>query len=141
MTPGGAPAAGSARMDGVDVVGLALTTALELPGASLDHPFGPDWDVVKVGGKVFLLATDLRGEPVVTLKCDPEDGLSLRQEHEEITAGYHMNKRHWLTVRGGPGVCPALLEELVEGSWALVVAGLPRDRRPLAVTAAAPPPP
>ena len=34
----------------------------------------------------------------MTLKCDPEHGEVLRGEHPAITPGYHMNKRHWITV-------------------------------------------
>ena len=43
----------------------------ELPGAELEHPFGPDWEVFKVRGKVFMLMTEVTGEPIVTVKVDP----------------------------------------------------------------------
>ena len=71
----------------------------ELPGAGLEHPFGPDWDVFKVRDKVFMLMTEVTGQPIVIVKADPEDGKALREEHEDITPGYHMNKQHWITPR------------------------------------------
>ena len=64
----------------------------ELPGAGLEHPFGPDWDVFKVRDKVFMLMTEITGEPIVIVKADPEDAKALREQHADITPGYHMNR-------------------------------------------------
>ncbi|MFJ3493113.1 MmcQ/YjbR family DNA-binding protein [Streptomyces sp. NPDC086091] len=116
-----------------------------------DFPFNPRASVFKVGGsatgtpagKMFAL-TELDTRPLtVNLKCDPEDAVRLRAEHPGlIVPGYHMNKRHWNTVTvdsgdgaggsggGGGGGLPAdLVRELVEDSYDLVVAGLPRAVR------------
>jgi predicted DNA-binding protein (MmcQ/YjbR family) len=117
-------------MDGGELLELAMETAAELPAATLEHPFGPDWEVFKVVGKVFLLATEMPGEPVVTLKCEPEHSHALQQRHAEIVPGYHMNKRHWLTIRAGATVTHQLVDELVRNSYELVVDGLPRTKRP-----------
>ncbi|MFG2482832.1 MULTISPECIES: MmcQ/YjbR family DNA-binding protein [Streptomyces] len=93
-----------------------------------EFPFTPETSVFKVLGKVFALSA-LDGEPLkVNLKCDPELAVRLREEHEAIVPGYHMNKRHWNTVTVG-GVPDAMLRELVEDSYDLVVAGLPRAER------------
>jgi predicted DNA-binding protein (MmcQ/YjbR family) len=109
----------------------ARERASELPGAELGFPFGPEWEVFKVRGKVFLLMTTTTGEPIVTLKAAPEDGVALRQQYEGITAGYHMNKRHWLTLRPDADLSDQLVDDLVTESYLLVVAGLPRARRPV----------
>ncbi|MCX4719374.1 MmcQ/YjbR family DNA-binding protein [Streptomyces virginiae] len=93
-----------------------------------EFPFTPETSVFKVLGKVFALSA-LDGEPLkVNLKCDPELAVRLREEHEAIVPGYHMNKRHWNTVTVG-GVPDTMLRELVEDSYDLVVAGLPRAER------------
>ena len=76
----------------------ASDRAEELPGARLEHPFGPDWDVYKVRDKVFMLMTEITGEPIVIIKSDPEDAKALREQHADITPGYHMNKQHWITL-------------------------------------------
>ena len=70
---------------------------LACPGAVEDRPFGPDVLVFKVMGKMFALmsATDAAG---VSLKADPHLSEMLRQTYAGITAGYHLNKRHWNTV-------------------------------------------
>ncbi|WP_030384635.1 MmcQ/YjbR family DNA-binding protein [Streptomyces sp. NRRL S-241] len=107
------------------------TFCLGFNAAVEEFPFTPETSVFKVLGKVFALSA-LDGEPLkVNLKCDPELAVRLREEHEAIVPGYHMNKRHWNTVTvGGPdGLSDRLVRELVEDSYDLVVAGLPRAER------------
>jgi predicted DNA-binding protein (MmcQ/YjbR family) len=128
MTPRPGPG-----LDGEALLERAMEVAAELPEATLEHPFGPEWEVFKVVGKVFLLATEMPGEPVVTIKCEPEHSRALQQRHAEIVPGYHMNKRHWLTIRAGATVTPELVDELVRNSYELVVDGLPRTKRPTVV--------
>jgi len=125
-------------MDGADLIELAMEIAAELPAATHEHPFGPEWEVFKVAGKVFLLATEMPGEPVVTVKCEPEHSQALQQRYEEVVPGYHMNKRHWLTIRAGAAVTREIVDELVCNSYALVVDGLPRTKRPTDAEAVAP---
>ena len=103
----------------------------ELPGATLTYPFGEDWEVWKVRGKVFMLQTAITGEPIVILKAAPADGAALRQAYADITPGYHMNKEHWITVHPGGSVDGALLDELVTESYLLVVEGLPKREQPV----------
>lgn len=117
-------------MDGRTIQEVAHDRAQELPGAELGHPFGEDWDVYKVRGKVFMLLTDVPGEPMVTLKSRPEDSAELRRAYDCITPGYHMNKRHWITLRAGD-LDDQLVEDLVTESYLLVVEGLRRDLRPV----------
>lgn len=109
----------------------ARERAEELPGADLEHPFGPEWDVFKVRGKVFMLLTEVTGEPIVILKAEPQDAKALRSEHQDITPGYHMNKRHWITLHPGGSMEPALVDDLVTESYLLVVEKLPRAQRPV----------
>jgi len=117
-------------VDGVRLLETAMATAAQLPAVTHEHPFGPEWEVFKIVGKVFLLATEMPGEPVVTLKCEPERSKALQQQYEELVPGYHMNKRHWLTIRAGDAVTQELVDDLVRNSYELVVEGLPKQKRP-----------
>jgi predicted DNA-binding protein (MmcQ/YjbR family) len=73
---------------------------------------------------VFALSA-LADEPLrVSVKCDPELGEQLRFTHRSIVPGYHLNKRHWLTVTVDGSLPDALVTDLVEGSHELV-AGAP----------------
>ncbi|MEU5279747.1 MmcQ/YjbR family DNA-binding protein [Streptomyces asoensis] len=103
---------------------------LSFNAAVEEFPFRPEISVFKVGGKLFALTT-LDARPLtVNLKCDPDDAVRLRGEHEGlIVPGYHMNKRHWNTVTVDAGLPERLVRELVEDSYDLVVAGLPRAER------------
>lgn len=98
---------------------------LALAGAELDHPFGPQTDVFKVGGKLFALLMSRGGRPSVNLKCDPELAVSLRAAYAGVAPGYHMNKRHWNTVDLDGDVPDDVLGDLIEDSYDLVVAALP----------------
>ncbi|MER6988878.1 MmcQ/YjbR family DNA-binding protein [Saccharopolyspora hirsuta] len=118
-------------MDGETLWKTAADCAEELPGAGLEHPFGDDWEVFEVRGKVFMLMTEVPGRPVVILKADPAESLALREQYENITPGYHMNKKHWITVEGGDAIGAQLVEELVTESYRLVVGKLPKSQRPV----------
>jgi predicted DNA-binding protein (MmcQ/YjbR family) len=63
----------------------------------------------------------------LSLKCDPEDSIALREEFTAITPGYHLNKKHWITVKVG-AVPDDLVEQLITGSHALVRPKMPRGR-------------
>ena len=102
-----------------------------LPGTERNRQSSGDWEVWKVGGKVFMLQTAMPGEPVVILKADPADALALREAHADITAGYHMNKTHWITLHPGGTMDAQLVDDLVTESYLLVVDGLPESRRPV----------
>lgn len=130
-------------MDGEELHECARERALGLRGTSAGFPFGPAHEVLKVRGKVFLMLTTVppassgcgvdsaqRGRPVITLKAEPEDGDALRRQHPTIAPGYHMNKRHWISVATGSTIDEALVRELVTDSYRLVVESLPRRSRP-----------
>ncbi|MFR9799613.1 MmcQ/YjbR family DNA-binding protein [Streptomyces sp. MS06] len=103
---------------------------LSFNAAVEDFPFRPEVSVFKVCGKLFALS-QLDARPLtVNLKCDPEDAARLRERHTGlIVPGWHMNKRHWNTVTVDGGLPDRLVRELVEDSYDLVVAGLPRAER------------
>ncbi|MEU9864062.1 MmcQ/YjbR family DNA-binding protein [Streptomyces sp. NPDC047971] len=101
---------------------------LDFNDATEEFPFGPDTSVFKVAGKMFALAA-LDGRPLsVNLKCEPEEAVRLREEYPAVAPGYHMNKRHWNTVTVG-GLPDRMVRELIEDSYDLVVASLPKAVR------------
>lgn len=110
----------------------AADRTIELPGAYLDHPFGPDWEVYKVRDKVFMLQTKITGEALVILKATPQDSLALQSGYEEITPGYHMNKKHWITLHPGGNLDRQLVEDLVTESYLLVIErNVPKSQWPV----------
>ena len=102
---------------------------LTKPRVTEGTPFGEDVLVFKVGGKMFALASLDQVPPEVNLKCDPELVLDLRDRYEEVRPGYHMNKKHWNTVVLSGRIPAAELRRMIDHSYALIVASLPKKRR------------
>ncbi|WP_222983106.1 MmcQ/YjbR family DNA-binding protein [Flagellimonas meishanensis] len=93
-------------------------------GVTEEFPFDSETLVFKVMGKMFALIPLERVPPQCNLKCDPERAIELREAHDgAIMPGYHMSKKHWNTLFLG-NLPPNLIKELVDHSYALVVAGL-----------------
>jgi predicted DNA-binding protein (MmcQ/YjbR family) len=113
-------------VDSKTLQGLAHRIALELPFTDHCWPFGPEHDVFKVGGKVFMLTSTAHGRPMVTLKSDPQKSLLNQQIYRSIEPGYHMNKKHWISVYAGDDISEALLTDLINDSRNLVVDTLSR---------------
>lgn len=103
---------------------------LAKPGAVLEFPFDPVTEVYKVGGKMFALLMGDEEPLWLNLKCQPEKAEVLRYCFAAVRPGYHMNKRHWNTVVLDGSVPDADLRAMIDDSYALVLAGLPRIRRP-----------
>jgi predicted DNA-binding protein (MmcQ/YjbR family) len=101
---------------------------LQKDGAIEGTPFGPDVLVFKVGRKMFALAALDEVPTTVNLKCDPDLALELRDRYEQVTPGYHMNKRHWNTVEIEAGIPDAELRKMIDHSYDLVARSLPKPR-------------
>ena len=83
-------------------------------------PFGDQTLVFKTGGKIFLLVS-LTAIPLqFNAKCEPERAIELREQHDCIKPGYHMNKRHWNTVIADNTLTGKQLKELIDHSYTLV---------------------
>ena len=102
-----------------------------LPGASEEFPFGDEVSVFKVGGKMFALCRLDAGPPLqLSVKCDPELAAQLRSAYPAIRPGYHLNKRHWNTITLDGSLPDEMVTDLLGDSYDLVVAALPKARRP-----------
>jgi predicted DNA-binding protein (MmcQ/YjbR family) len=105
------------------------TLCLSFTGAGEEFPFGPETSVFKVAGKMFALSQLERRPLRVSLKCEPDLADQLRLAHDAINPGYHLNKRHWNTVTLDGSLPDRMVRDLIEDSYDLVVAGLPRAKR------------
>ncbi len=99
------------------------------PGSAEDYPFGDGVAVFKVAGKMFALVSLDAAPGSASLKCDPDLAVVLRDRFPAITAGYHLSKRHWNTIELDGSLPDGELLDLVDHSYDLVVAGLPRQAR------------
>ena len=101
---------------------------LQQTGAVEEFPFGPQAAVYKVMGKMFALVPV--DEPAsISLKCDPEWAMLLRENYEAVQPGYHLNKKHWNTISSDGTVPDDEVLEMIRHSYALVVKSLKKADR------------
>lgn len=94
-------------------------------GVTESFPFGDETLVFKVTNKIFCLA-NLIPPLSINLKCDPEKAIELREKFDDVIPGYHMNKQHWNTIMLDGTLRKSQIENWIDDSYNLVVAGLPR---------------
>lgn len=93
---------------------------LTMPNSRLEYPFGEDSAVYKTGEKIFAIIAEKSNPLRVSLKCDPQLALTLRERYETVVPGFHLNKKHWNTI-----ICTGQLTDdevfdLVRHSYLLV---------------------
>ncbi len=98
------------------------------PGAVKEFPFDDETLVIKAGNKMFALVR-LSAPYRINLKCDPLYALELRKKYKAVSAGYHMNKKHWNTVSFDGDVSESLLQEWIDDSYNLVLKGMTKKER------------
>ncbi len=98
---------------------------LSLKGVEEKMPFDDKVLVFTVKDKMFCL-TDIEDYEFVNLKCNPEKAIELREQYNEVTPGYHMNKKHWNSVKPEGRISNQLMKKWILDSYHLVVAGLPK---------------
>lgn len=113
-------------MDSKSLQEHAKSVALEMPFTEHCWPFGPEYDVFKVNGKMFMIMAVAHGRAHVSLKSDPEKSLLNQQIYRGIEPGYHLNKKHWISLYAADDITPELVADLVLDSWNLVVDKLPK---------------
>ena len=102
---------------------------LKKKGVTEEFPFGESTLVYKVMGKAFVL-TGIDEHPFsMNVKCDPEWAVELREKYSAVTPGYHMNKKHWNSVEDDGTIPGKELFQMIDHSYDLVVAGLPKKLR------------
>ncbi len=89
-------------------------------------PFDENVLVFKVLGKMFAL-THVQNFDSVSLKCDPAKALTLRELYPAVSPGYHLNKKHWNTIRMDSTIPDSFIRDLVDQSYDLVIKGLPKS--------------
>lgn len=94
---------------------------MDKPFTTLEYPFGDDVHVFKVKAKMFVLVSHHEGQMSMNLKCDPLESESLREVFPAIKPGYHMSKKHWITLHFDGSVPDGEIFRLIDNSFNLVV--------------------
>jgi predicted DNA-binding protein (MmcQ/YjbR family) len=102
---------------------------LKKKGATEELPFGPEALVFKVMGKMFALLAWQQNPLQISLKCDPDHALALRDIYEAVQPGYHMSKKHWNTITLDGSIPEDETVKMIDDSYRLVVKGLKKADR------------
>ena len=98
-------------------------------GVTEDFPFDEETLVFKVMGKMFALIPLERIPLQINLKCEPELAVEIRERYEAIKPGYHMNKKHWITILVDGTLRNELIYRWIDESYNLVVKGLRKTEK------------
>jgi len=91
-------------------------------------PFDENTLVFKVMGKMFLL-TDLIEDFKISVKCDPEKAIELREQYSFVIPGYHLSKKHWNTIIMDEIVSDQLCIDWIDESYDLVRKSLTKKQQ------------
>lgn len=103
---------------------------LSKKGAEKDYK--QEWEATRylIGEKMFALqGEDKDKNEILTLKCQPPVGLSLREQYKHISPGYYMNKVHWNSVDLSGDVPDDVLKQMIDMSYELVLGSLSKKRQ------------
>ncbi len=106
-------------------IGTFQSYCLAKKGVTEEFPFDEKILVYKVMGKMFVL-TDIDEFSSINLKCDPEVATELREQYPAVSPGYHMNKKHWITVQMDGSISDKIMKQWIDASYQLVVSSLPK---------------
>jgi len=102
--------------------------ALGMPGATEDMPYGEDWLIFRIEGKIFLHIWLEAPEPTCAVKLEPELGQQIREHFDGVRPAYHLNKAHWNDIYLDR-IDEERVKEWIERSYRLVLSRLPRKTR------------
>lgn len=100
---------------------------MELPDTWLDFPFGETKSVYRIGydddgkpGKMFALIEEGSNPLRISLKCDPQLAIRLREDYETVLPGWNLSKKDWNTIICTGQVPDEEIKSLIGISYSLV---------------------
>jgi predicted DNA-binding protein (MmcQ/YjbR family) len=102
---------------------------LSIPGTEECLPFDDVSLVYKVMGKMYALIPLDAPECCISVKCDPEEALELRDRYAAVEEAYHFNKKYWNTLYPNRDMDDKDVMEWIRHSVEEVIKKLSRIRR------------
>lgn len=101
---------------------------LSLPLATEAFPFDERTLAFRIFDKIFA-CVDLERPEWVTMKCNADYALELREEHSEIEGAWHWNKKYWNQVNLYGGLEDDFIQSLLRHSYSEVVKKLKKQEK------------
>ena len=102
---------------------------LDKQASYIHYPFGEGYMTIQIENKMFALVSEKDNPLRINLKCDPNDAIAYREIYESVTAGYHMNKKHWNTVILDNSVPKEVIKDMIDHSYELVFNKLTKKQK------------
>lgn len=99
---------------------------ISMEGAEECLPFDDVNLVYKVMGKMFALIPLDRDTVCVSVKCDPEKAIELREHYLAVEEAYHFNKKYWNTLYPNRDMNDHEIEKWIKHSVEEVINKLPK---------------
>ena len=109
-----------------------LSYCLSKKGAYIDHPFGPESDIIKVEGKIFAQLFFIKGIETATLNCERMTGDFYRQMFPGIIVrGYHCPpvQQPYFNTFPVESIPDRLIFEMADHSYSTVVGKFPKYKQ------------
>ncbi len=99
---------------------------LSKPYATEDMPFGPEYVVFRIGGRIFCCLALVLGN-VVQLKWSPDEFDEVIDRYSYVRQGWHWHKRHMIQFDLDETPVPeAVAMDLIDRAYSYVRGRLPR---------------
>lgn len=92
-------------------------------------PFGDGSLVFKVENKMFALIPLDAFDPYISVKCDPDTALELRERYNAVEQAYHFNKKYWNGIYLERDMPKDEIKQWVLNSYQEVIMKLPKKIR------------
>lgn len=100
--------------------------SLSKPFATEDMPFGPEYVVFRIGGKIFCCFALLLGN-VVQLKWNPDEFDKVIDEYSYVRQAWHWHKRHMIQFNLDDAPIPdSVVMNLIDRAYLYVRGRLPK---------------
>ena len=100
----------------------------EMPFVNVADRYSRDVLCFYVGDKWFCFV-NVEVFDFCCIKCDPVESGELQARYMGVKPGWHMNKRHWISVYFNRDVSDEMVRTLVKKSYDMVVKRLNRKER------------
>lgn len=98
---------------------------LSLPMVTEDLAFGDEHLLFRIMNKIFACVS-FELQDYVTMKCDPELAVEIRDLYTEIKPAWHWNKKYWNQVNIRGNLSQDFIKSLIRHSYSEVVKKLPK---------------
>jgi len=100
----------------------AIAACMTLPFVYEDYPFDEgEWTAMRhlENKKIFALIFERQGHIWINVKAEPRWGELWRNAYPAVIPGYHMNKKHWLSIILDGSMDDADILRLIQDSYSL----------------------